>query len=182
MKKTSTTGIITGIFVVLASFMLYFIVPIIFFLCTGHFFYCISAYGNSIFIFAIPSTGFDPALTTITEIQERLSRHPQDFALEAKNYSECDTGKDGGKLGTLRAGELCNELNATLFSLDKGKVSQVVESANAYHILKCNAIYPALNIPFEKATAQILPCLLKKKQLNACRVWLQKIVQGNEQG
>lgn len=133
-------------------------------------------------IFAIPSTGFDPALTTITEIHERLSHHPQDFALEAKNYSECDTRKDGGKLGTLAPGELCNELNATLFSLDKGKISQVVESANAYHILKCNAICPAVNIPFEKATAQIRPRLLKKKQLNACRIWLQKIVQGNEQG
>jgi len=133
-------------------------------------------------IFAIPSTGFDPALITITEIHQRLVHHPQDFALEAKNHSECDTGKDGGKLGTLAAGELCNELNATLFSLDKGKISPVIESTNAYHILKCNAIYPAVNIPFEKAKTQILPRLLKKKQLNACRIWLQKIVQGNEQG
>ncbi len=87
-------------------------------------------------IFAVPSTGFDPALTTITKIHERLSQHPQDFALEARNYSQCDTGKDGGKLGTLAVGELCKELNATLFSLKLGKISQVVESANAYHILK----------------------------------------------
>ena len=133
-------------------------------------------------IFATPSTGSDPALQTITDIHQRLCHHPQDFALEAKNYSECDTGKDGGQLGTLTAGELCNELSATLFSLDKGKISQVVESANAYHILKCNAIHPAVNIPFEKAKGQILPQLLKKKQLNACRVWLQKIVQGKEKG
>lgn len=133
-------------------------------------------------IFAVASTGFDPALTAITKIHERLLHHPKNFAVEAKSHSECDTGEDGGKLGTLAAGELCNELNTTLFSLDTGKISQVVESANAYHILKCNAIYPAVKIPFEKATAQILPRLLRKKQLNACRVWLQNIVQGNEQG
>lgn len=133
-------------------------------------------------ILAIPSTGFDPALTIIAEIHKRLKRHPQDFALEAQTYSQCDTGKDGGKLGTLAAGELCNELNDTLFSLKKGGISQVIESANSYHILKCDAIYPAVSIPFKKASAQIFPRLLKKKQLNACRVWLQKIVQGNEQG
>ena len=133
-------------------------------------------------IFATSSTCLDPALQTITDIQQRLYHHPQDFALEAKNYSECDTGKDGGQLGTLTAGELCNELTTTLFSLDKGEISQVVESANAYHILKCNAIHPAIHIPFEEAKGQIRPQLLKKKQLNACRVWLQKIVQGKEKG
>jgi peptidyl-prolyl cis-trans isomerase C len=128
-----------------------------------------------------PSTGFDPALTTITEIHERLIQHPQDFALEAKNYSECDTGRDGGKLGTLSAGELCNELSATLFALKTDEISPVIESKNAYHILKCNMIYPAVSITFEEATEQIQPRLLKKKQLNACRIWLQKIVQGNKQ-
>ena len=133
-------------------------------------------------IFATPATGFDPALQTISDIQERLCHHPQDFALEARCYSDCDTGKDGGQLGTLAADELCNELSTTLFSLDKGEISQVIESANAYHILKCNTIYPAVNISFEEAKGQIFPHLLKKKQLNACRVWLQKIVQGTEQG
>ncbi len=133
-------------------------------------------------IFSSSPSGFDPAFSTISDIHKRLCYHPQDFALEAKHHSECDTGKDGGNLGTLAAGELCKELNATLFSLDKGEISQIIESANAYYILKCNAIHPAMNIPFEEATVQIFPRLLKKKQLNACRLWLQKIVQGKEQG
>jgi len=128
-------------------------------------------------IFSSPSAESDPALGTISAIHERLCQHPQDFTLEAKHYSECDTGKDGGKLGTLAAGELCEKLNAILFSLNKGEISQVVESSNAYHILKCNAIYPAIKIAFEEASIQILPRLLKKKQLNACRLWLQEIVQ-----
>ncbi len=133
-------------------------------------------------ITAAPSTGFDPAFSTINNVHERLSYHPDDFALEALNYSECDTGKDGGKLGVLTAGELCSELNTVLFSLDKGEISQVIENANAYYILRCNAIYPALHIPFEEALSQIRPQLLKKKQLNACRLWLQKIVQGAQKG
>ncbi len=132
-------------------------------------------------IFSSSDTGFDPAFSIISDIHERLCQHPQDFALEAKHHSECDTGKDGGKLGTLTAGELCQKLNTILFSLDKGEISQVVESTNAYHILKCNTIFPAMNILFEEATLQILPRLLKKKQLNACRLWLQKIVRGKEQ-
>ena len=133
-------------------------------------------------ITAAPSAGFDPAFSTISNVHERLSYHPDDFSLEAQTYSECDTGKDGGKLGVLADGELCDALNTVLFSLDKGEISQVIENANSYYILRCNTIYPALHIPFEEAIAQIQPQLLKKKQLNTCRLWLQKIVQATEKG
>ncbi len=133
-------------------------------------------------ITATPSADFDPAFSTISNVYERLSYHPNDFAIEAKTHSECDTGKDGGDLGVLAAGELCSKLNTVLFSLDKGEISQVIENDDAYYILRCNAIYPALHIPFEEAIAQIRPRILKKKQINACRVWLQKIVQGTQKG
>ncbi len=131
-------------------------------------------------LFATPSQGFDQALHTITAIHDRLCHHPQNFAEEARNFSECETGKEGGKLGIIVKGELCNALNLALFALDEGEISQVIESADAYHILKCNSIYPAVTIPFEEASVQILPRLLKKKKLNACRSWLQELVQGNK--
>lgn len=132
-------------------------------------------------IFANTSAEAEQALHTITEIRNRLCYHPEEFANEAKQFSECDTNTDGGEIGILSPGELCRELDSVLFSLNNGEISQVVKTRKAYHILKCDAIYPAIHIPFEEAKIQIRPLLLKKKQLNACRLWLQELVEGTKE-
>lgn len=125
-------------------------------------------------------TAVNRPFTVICEIHERLCKHPDNFAHEAKTFSECDTKKDGGQLGILTKGDLCRELSTTLFSLKRGEISEVIERGNAYHILKCNAIFPAINVPFKEATAQIFSKLLKEKKLCACRLWLQDLVQGSK--
>lgn len=132
-------------------------------------------------IFSQSNTEEDPSFNIISEIHDRLCQQPENFAKEARNFSECDTRKDGGQLGILKAGELCKELSTTLFSLERGEISKVVEKDDAYHILQCNAIYPALNVPFKKAKAQILPHLLKEKKLRSCRLWLQELVESSGQ-
>lgn len=128
-------------------------------------------------IFSQSDTAVDPSFTVICEIHERLCKHPENFAHEAKTFSECDTKKDAGRLGILTEGDLCRKLSTTLFSLKRGEISEVIERGNAYHILKCNAIFPAINVTFKEATAQIFPKLLKEKKLRACRLWLQDLVQ-----
>lgn len=137
-------------------------------------------------IFSQSKTAVDPSFTIICGIKERLCKHPENFAHEAETFSECDTKKDGGRLGVLTDGvltdgDLCRELNTTLFSLKQGEISEVIEKGNAYHILKCNAIFPAINVPFKEATAKIFPKLLKEKKLSACRLWLQELIQGTKQ-
>ncbi len=132
-------------------------------------------------IFSQSDSGVDPSFTTISEIHKRLCQHPENFAREARTFSECDTSKDGGQLGIVKAGELCSELSNTLFSLECGEISKIVERDKAYHILRCDAIYPAINVPFKDATSQILHHLLKEKKLSSCRLWLQTLVRGCEQ-
>ncbi len=131
-------------------------------------------------LFANTSAEAEQSLLTISEIHNRLSFFPDNFTTEAIHYSECDTNKDGGEIGILGPGELCQELDSVLFSLNSGDISEVVKTSKAYHILKCDAIYPAIHIPFEEARVQIGPLLLKKKQLQACRLWLQELVQNTK--
>ncbi len=132
-------------------------------------------------LFANTSAEEEQSFLTISEIYNRLSFHPENFSIEARHFSECDTNEDGGKIGILGPGELCQELDSVLFSLNSGDISEVVKTSKAYHILKCDAIFPAIHVPFEEAKVQIGPLLLKKKQLNACRLWLQKLVQGTKE-
>lgn len=56
------------------------------------------------------------------------------FAETAKQFSQDRTAKDGGTVGGwLYAGHLPKELEQTIFSLDAGDVSEVVESAGGYY-------------------------------------------------
>jgi peptidyl-prolyl cis-trans isomerase C len=137
-------------------------------------------HASIITIFSQSEKGIDSSYTTISKINERLLRHPENFDEEARTFSECDTRKDGGQIGILNAGELCKELSTTLFSLDCGKISGIIEKDNAYHILKCNAIYPAINVTFKEAKEQIFVHLLNEKKLSSCRLWLQDLIQGIE--
>jgi peptidyl-prolyl cis-trans isomerase C len=130
-------------------------------------------------IFATPSTasGIDPALQKITDIHHRLCQAPNTFNEEALLHSECDTKKDGGWLGMLVAGELCPELDRLLFSLKTGAISPVIKNSNGFHILQCMKIFPAKEICLAEALPTISSTLLKTKQLQACRTWLERLMQ-----
>ena len=131
-------------------------------------------------LFANSPSEAKQSFITISEIHKRLSSNPENFSLEARYFSECDTNKDGGQIGILSPGELCQELDSVLFTLNKGDISPVIKASRAYHIIKCDAVYQAIHIPFEEAKLRIGPLLLKKKQLQACRLWLQELVQNTE--
>ncbi len=132
-----------------------------------------------IFSRASVSSGINPALKKIIAIHQRLCQSPNTFSKEALLHSECDTNKDGGRLGMLTAGDLCDELDRVFFSLKTGTISPVIESSNGFHILQCREIFPAKDICLAEALPTIASTLLKKKQLNACRNWLENLMQAN---
>ncbi len=117
------------------------------------------------------------AFQKITAIHKRVCKNPDTFNNEAKLFSDYNPETDNGTLGKLAAGELCHELDKTLFSLDPGEISPIIESSQGFNILHCTKIHPERNISFREASPAIFSILLKKKQLNACRLWLQKLVQ-----
>ena len=123
------------------------------------------------------STETDKALQKITAIHSRVYRNPETFSKEAKQFSDSSTGTDGGKLGLLTSGELCHELDKVLFSLSAGAISPVIQSSSGFNILHCKKLYPSRDISFGEASSAIATILLKKKQLDTCRIWLQTLVQ-----
>jgi len=69
------------------------------------------------------------------------ARAGEDFADLAKEYSE-DTGtaEKGGDLGYFRRDELLPDFTAAAFSLNKGEISDIVETVYGYHIIKVEDI------------------------------------------
>ena len=77
------------------------------------------------------------ALKTILDIRKRLLEGSEDFADLAKSYSDDPgSGAQGGDLGFAERGTFVPEFEAAAYGLDKGEVSEPVETQFGFHILE----------------------------------------------
>lgn len=79
------------------------------------------------------------------EIKEKIDNilklakgDPDNFEEIAKSYSQGSQAKSGGDLGYLKRGEIRSELEAVLFSLKVGEVSDLIETDEGWYILKAD--------------------------------------------
>lgn len=59
-----------------------------------------------------------------------------DFAALAKQYGSDGTAAQGGDLGWFKKGDMVPQFEAAAFALKKGEVSDIVETAYGFHIIK----------------------------------------------
>lgn len=74
------------------------------------------------------------ALEKILAIRQRIA-DGGDFAQEAKEHSDCPSGKEGGSLGWFGRGMMVPEFDKAAFEMEKGQVSDVVTTQFGYHII-----------------------------------------------
>jgi peptidyl-prolyl cis-trans isomerase C len=111
----------------------------------------------------------------ITEIAEKLGTRGNRFPQFAKQYSECPTAVDGGKLGDISRGQLYPELDEMLFNMSESEISPVVESEMGFHILFCEQIKPAKRIPYNKVKSRIGEILMERRRKNCQKSWLAEL-------
>jgi len=70
------------------------------------------------------------------EEARRLILEGRPFAEVAKEYSQCNSAQSGGDLGPREKGYMPPEFEAVAFSVEIGKLSEVVETKFGYHILE----------------------------------------------
>ncbi|WP_006787652.1 nitrogen fixation protein NifM [Thiorhodospira sibirica] len=108
----------------------------------------------------------------IQQIREAIMQQGKDFAELAGRHSECPSSLQGGLLGTVPQGTLYPELEAVLFTLEAGQISEAVCSEVGLHLLYCEQIHPAGRIPFSEAREVIKTRLTQRRQQNCQRLWL----------
>lgn len=79
--------------------------------------------------------GFVKAKEKIETAQKEL-KDSKNFEIVVGKYSEGDSAKNRGDLGWFSQDEMLPEIAKVAFSLDKGKTSDIIESALGYHIIK----------------------------------------------
>ena len=94
------------------------------------------------------------------------------FARQARRHSECPTAVEDGKLGNVVRGQLYPELDAALFALSEGEVSGILESPLGYHLLLCERIQPARDLPFNQVRERLHQALEKRGRRDAQRAWI----------
>jgi parvulin-like peptidyl-prolyl isomerase len=95
------------------------------------------------------------AKSKLLTIRERIQQGSS-FAEEASAHSECASGsKSGGSLGWVQRGMILPELDDIVFSIEKGEISDVVETSLGMHILRKTAEEEGGEASYDEAREKI---------------------------
>lgn len=108
------------------------------------------------------------------DLHDRVVRGA-DFTQLAEKYSEGSTAKDGGAIGTFQRGQLDKKLEDDVFPMNKGQVSDVIETKTGFEIFKVMDHYQAGLQPLTKVQDQIQNKLYMQKMEPAMRDYLAQL-------
>jgi peptidyl-prolyl cis-trans isomerase SurA len=98
-----------------------------------------------------------------------------DFSEIAKRYSEGSTAKDGGDLGTFKQSELAPQLEEVVFKMDKGQITDVIQTKTGFEVLKVENHYKAGLQPVDKVENEIMNRLYMQKMQPQMRDYLGQL-------
>ena len=111
----------------------------------------------------------------ISALRVAIQRPGMTMEQIARQHSEDETRHQGGLLTALRAGELLPALEAALQTLEVGELSEPVESARGFHLLRVEGRNPAQSVSFEQARGQLIAHLQARARPRARRALLQSL-------
>lgn len=99
----------------------------------------------------------------------------EDFSDIAKRYSEGSTAKQGGEIGTFKRGELSKQLEDSTFSLEKGGLTEPIQTKTGFEILKVIDHFQSGQQPYEKVREEIMNKIYFERMQPAMRDYLAQL-------
>jgi peptidyl-prolyl cis-trans isomerase SurA len=115
------------------------------------------------------------AVHTKTEDLRNRVVKGEDFGELAKRHSEGSTAKEGGELGTFERGQLSPQLEEAVFKLQKGQVTDVIQTKTGFEVLKVLNHYDAGLQPLDKVEGEITNKLYTQKMQPSLRGYLAQL-------
>lgn len=103
----------------------------------------------------------------------------EDFATLSKRYSEGPTAQNGGDLGVYERGVLDAKLNDAVFKLDKGQLTDVIQTKTGFELIKVVEHFQAGVQPLDKVENEIMNKLYTAKMEPALREYLAELREEN---
>lgn len=102
----------------------------------------------------------------------------EDFGEIAKRYSEGSTAKEqSGDLGTYQRGQLSPQLEAVVFKMEKGQITDVIQTKTGFEVLKVQNHYQSGLQPMSKVENEIMNRLYMQKMQPTMRDYLAQLRQ-----
>ncbi len=99
----------------------------------------------------------------------------EDFNEIARHFSEGSTAKDGGQLGTFEHGQLSKQLEDIVFKMDKGQMTDVIQTKTGFEVLRVEAHYQAGLQPLDKVENEIMNRIYSQKMQPTMRQYLAQL-------
>lgn len=99
----------------------------------------------------------------------------EDFGEMAKRYSEGTTAKQGGDLGVFERGQLDKPLETAVFSLNKGGITDIIQTKSGFELLKVVEHFQAGLQPLSKVEGEIQNKIYFQKMQPAMREYLAQL-------
>ncbi|HKV04194.1 MAG TPA: peptidylprolyl isomerase [Candidatus Acidoferrales bacterium] len=112
--------------------------------------------------------------TRADDLRNRVEKG-EDFVAIAKRYSEGSTAHDGGNLGVYERGQLSKQLEDAAFTMEKGQVTDVIQTKTGFEILKVLDHFQAGLQPLDKVEGEITNIIYKQKMEPAMRDYLAQL-------
>jgi peptidyl-prolyl cis-trans isomerase SurA len=100
-----------------------------------------------------------------------------DFAETARSYSADTSAKDGGDLGTLKRGELAQDVESEIIRLSEGEVSSPYRSSLGWHLFKLESKEALEGEGLGRVRQQVREILFREKYEARLDTWLKEIRQ-----
>jgi len=122
-----------------------------------------------------PENTAEQARQRLREYAEQARCKPKRFTALAREHSECPSALKDGLLGDVKRGDLYPELDAALFKLAEGEVSDLIETEVGLHILLCEKIHQGRTVPFKKAEPRVREALEQRRRHLCQKAWLEPL-------
>jgi peptidyl-prolyl cis-trans isomerase SurA len=102
-------------------------------------------------------------------------RDGAEFAALARQHSQDASARDGGDLGTLKRGELAQDIEERILALSTGEVSAPYRSSLGYHVFMLESKESLEGEAMQRARQQVGDILYREKYDARLRAWLNEI-------
>jgi peptidyl-prolyl cis-trans isomerase SurA len=99
----------------------------------------------------------------------------EEFNEIAKHFSEGSTAKDGGLLGTFERGQLDKQLEDVVFKMNKGQITDVIQTKSGFEVLEVEAHFEAGLQPQDKVENEIMNRIYAQKMQPTMRDYLGQL-------
>ncbi|OXS72485.1 hypothetical protein B1B04_15975 [Lysinibacillus sp. KCTC 33748] len=110
--------------------------------------------------------------TTAKDVLAKI-KAGEDFADLAKTYSiDTTTNEAGGEIGYISRGQMEEQFEEVAFGLEKGSISDIVQTSEGYHIIKVTDKVPAEEAVFEDIKDEVYATVLEERINEEYASWL----------